>query len=205
MKLFSIILVCLSLLGACEGGGSPEELLPDGGGALKSDGGSTSSIPTTPFPYGSSKLADYTISGVTAYLGANPCANGVSASSCAAGQGGCAGWEPGLELCWPATEEGGRGGVCGVKLGGCSGYPAGSCSSSLPACGTYPAGTLRIWSMGDVTVDAATGAYDVAQGIPIPSTAPQYLYKGDPASFGNAGTGGYICLPNAAPYTIPCS
>jgi hypothetical protein len=205
MKLFSILIASLFVLGGCDGGETPGELVPDGGvtkadaKVAKSCAGAAATIPTSSFPYSyfgqATTASSYTASGVIAVLGPNACASGTS-TACAAGQGDCLGWEPGTRYCWPATETGGRGGVCGVIVNSCSNYVDGT-YGAMPACGTYAPGTLRVWSMGAATVDASTGAFDAAHGIAIPSTEPQYLYKGDP-------TGGYICLPNAAPYTIPC-
>jgi hypothetical protein len=191
MKLFSIILCCSALLGGCDSGTSSQQDCPDalastqpklgsagtlpgcsdGGAGAKSDGQVATTIPTTPFPYFSTPASDYTSSGVTAALGPNNCTTTTIVM----------GWEPGMSLCWPATESGGRGGICGVLTTGCESYPAGTCAS-MPACGTYAPGTLRVWSMDD----------------------PRYKYLGDPATYGNAGTGGYVCLPNAAPYVVPC-
>ena len=189
MKLFSIVVVSILVFGGCDGGGS------EGGGL------------TTP-PYVGTTLADYTNSGVVAALGANPCS---WAYDCSATKRACQGWNPSENSCWAATEDGGRGGICGVVRAidpvQCSSYPAGTCSS-MPACGTYAPGTLSIWSMGTITVDAATAAYDDAHGEAVPTTESRYMYKGDPPRSdprAYAGTTGYICLPNVDPYVIPCS
>jgi hypothetical protein len=187
MKLFSIVIVGMLVLGGCDGGGSS-------GGGL-----------TTP-PYAGTTLADYTADGVVAALGSNPCP---WSYDCSATKRACQGWNPADPSCWAATEAGGRGGICGVVLATgpyqCSAYQAGTCTS-MPACGTYAPGTLSIWSMGTITVDAATAVYDNAHGEAVPTTESRYIYKGDPANVptGDPGTTGYICLPNVDPYTIPC-
>lgn len=176
MKLFSIILCSLALLGGCDSGTSSQDCpdalaCPDGGAGVKPDGQVAPAIPSTPFPYFSTSAADYTSSGVKAALGPNNCSKSPIIM----------GWEPGTALCWVATEAGGRGGICGVVVDNCSSYPAGTCAP-MPTCGTYAPGTLRVWSMDD----------------------PRYQYLGDPYGPLNAGTGGYVCLPNNAPYVVPC-
>ena len=165
----------MSMFGGCDGSNQAIVEQTDAGTVVgRTDAGVPLTIPAAPFPYNGTAAADYTASGVTAALGRNICASGIPM-----------GWEPGLSLCWPATQADGRGGICGVLPASatppCAAYAPGTCGP-MPACGTYAPGTLRVWSMDD----------------------PRYSYKGDPASFGNAGTGGYICLPNVAPYVIPC-
>ena len=226
MKLFSVILGSLLLLGACDGSGTdcpPTDITttstqPKLGSAgttptnCGGTGGSTVVVPTAPFPYAGTKTSDYTATGVVAAMGPNPCP---WSYDCAANKRACQGWNPaanvalGERSCWPATEAGGRGGICGVVLATdpnqCSIYLAGTCVS-MPTCGTYAPGTLRVWSMGTMTVDAATAAFDSAHGEAVPTTESRYIYRGDPAQTPTAyvGTTGYICLPNVDPYVIPC-
>ena len=178
-RLMTTFILSLVVASGCDSG-TGEVDVPDGGVVVtRTDAGVVLDIPTTPFPYAGTVASDYTASGVTGYLGHNNCAN-IYADSVLVP----AGWEPGTEFCWRATQADGRGGICGVvpPTGNCSTCQPGQCAC-MPTCGTYAPGTLRVWSVDD----------------------SRYSYKGDPATFNSAGSGGYVCLPNVDPYVVPCA
>lgn len=141
-RLMTTFILSLVVASGCDSG-TGEVDVPDGGSVVtRTDAGVVLDIPTTPFPYAGTVASDYTASGVTGYLGHNNCVN-IYADSVKVP----AGFEPGTEFCWRATQADGRGGICGAELD-CSLCTQGVCAC-MPACGTYAPGTLRVWSVDD--------------------------------------------------------